>query len=488
MQKRIVSVWFPRLPSNRVLRARPVDGPFVVTIHHKNADRIYCLNAMAEGQGLSHGMPFADARAFCPDVQSHVADPDADDRFLRMLMRWAKRYCPWVGLEGRDGLTLNISGSAHFFGGEAALLDDLRMRLARAGIDARFGLADTRGAAWALAHFGQGIAAAGQSKIRLASLPIAALRLDDKTCVALQRLGVRRIGDIETLPRSTLTRRFGTDVVMRMDQAFGAQPEHISPEPDAPHYGVRMTIPDPIGLFDDVMEGVKRLLERLCPMLHRHEQGARMLVLELRRVDQARQRVDLRLAQPMCDAARILPLFERGVRDVDAGFGIDQLRLVATQTDALPAAQITHTAHAPDTGLEDLITRLGTRIGLDNIKRFLPAESHIPERSFITAPAAATTPADVWFTDRPRPMVLFPPEPIAGTGHQPPSRFRWRQMALSTGRATGPERIAPEWWLPEGDWASGLRDYWKIETTQGRRLWLFYTPQKPAWFVQGEFA
>ena len=61
-------------------------------------------------------------------------------------------------------------------------------------------------------------------------------------------------------------------------------------------------------------------------------------------------------------------------------------------------------------------------------------------------------------------------------------------MFFTTGRATGPERIAPEWWLPDDAWRTGLRDYWKVETTQGRRLWLFYTPQNPGWFVQGEFA
>ena len=34
----------------------------------------------------------------------------------------------------------------------------------------------------------------------------------------------------------------------------------------------------------------------------------------------------------------------------------------------------------------------------------------------------------------------------------------------------------------------GLRDYWRVETAEGRRLWLFFTPQNPGWFVQGEFA
>ena len=60
-------------------------------------------------------------------------------------------------------------------------------------------------------------------------------------------------------------------------------------------------------------------------------------------------------------------------------------------------------------------------------------------------------------------------------------------MSLTTLQATGPERIAPEWWLDDAGWRSGVRDYWRVQTRQGRRLWLFHTPQNPGWFVQGEF-
>ena len=48
--------------------------------------------------------------------------------------------------------------------------------------------------------------------------------------------------------------------------------------------------------------------------------------------------------------------------------------------------------------------------------------------------------------------------------------------------------ITIEWWLEDANWHRGLRDYWRVESLQGRRLWMFYTPQEPGWFVQGEFA
>ncbi|WP_323785680.1 DNA polymerase Y family protein [Thalassovita sp.] len=480
IRKRVVCIWFPRLASDRVLRARPVDGPFALTLRESNTERIYCLNAQAERLGLHRGMSFADARAFCPDLVSRPARPDLDARFLAALRRWATRYCPWVGREGVDGLVLDVTGSAHLWGGEAEMLADMRAGAARAGLTIRLGIAETRGAAWAFAHYGKG-------EDGLAGLPVAALRLDDKVVTALQRLGLRSIGDLSGAARAPLARRFGPGLMLRLDQALGTVLEPVGPENDPPHYGVRMTLPDPIGLSGDVMGVTARLLAPLCDKLKAQETGARTLTLTLRRVDQGSQQVELRLAAPMRDPQRILPLFERGVGAVDAGFGIDQIRLEATLVEPLPVQQIGSTQVSPDR-LDDLISRIGTRIGLENIQRFLPADSHIPERGFIIAPAAFSAAQGGWVALRPRPLRLFAPVPIAGTGNRPPERFRWRRMRLTTGRATGPERIAPEWWFSDDNWRMGVRDYWKVDTREGRRLWLFYTPQNPAWFVQGEFA
>ena len=475
-------MWFPRLASDRVLRTCPSESPFALTLKQNNTDRIHCLNASAEALGLHRGMSLADARIFCPELTTRPAQPERDLAFLSTLRRWATRYCPWVGLDGPDGLVLNVTGSSHLWGGEAAMLDDMRARADRLGLSLRLGCAATRGAAWAFAHFARG----GEEALN--ALPVAALRLDPGTVVGLQRLGLRSIGDLTATARAPLARRFGPEVLRRLDQALGDVPEPVNPEPDPPHYGVRMTLPEPIGLVEDVMGVTGRLLGTLCDKLKAKETGARRLLLTLRRVDQASETVELRLAAPMRDAARILPLFERGVGEVDAGFGIEQVRLEATQVAPLPPQQISGTSDpaGPDR-VADLITRLGTRIGLDNIQRFLAADSHIPERSFQVVPAAYSRPETGWGAPRPRPIRLFTPEPIAATGPNPPKRFRWRRLALTTARATGPERIAPEWWLADEGWRSGMRDYWKIDTSEGRRLWLFYTPQEPAWFVQGEF-
>ena len=51
--------------------------------------------------------------------------------------------------------------------------------------------------------------------------------------------------------------------------------------------------------------------------------------------------------------------------------------------------------------------------------------------------------------------------------------FRWRRVVHRVQAAEGPERIAPEWWREDKRWASGSRDYWRVEDADGRRFWLY---------------
>lgn len=525
-----------------MLRARPIDAPFALTHRHSNTEQIYCLNVQAARQGLQKGIGLGEARVLCPGLQTAEAEPGADARFRQVLARWAGQYCPWVGVED-DGLVLDITGAAHLHGGETPLLADMARRLARAGISHRAGLADTRGAAWAIARHGAQLAAdatakpheakaprrtvagpvgssansggialkaapaqarkaspppktapfsiipPGEARHFLAPLPVAALRLPAASCIRLQRLGIRTVADLTSLPRPSLTRRFGAEVLLRLDQALGALPEPVSPLPPAAPFALRMTLPEPIGLLKDVSAGLERLLTRLCTRLEATGKGARRLVFTARRVDQASVQVEVRLARAMREAPRIARLFERGLNEMDAGYGIDQIRLEAVELEALPLRQASsYKATGLDDGLADIITKLGNRIGLENITRLLPADSHLPEKSFSVAPAAYSEAAHGWASPNLRPLIIFAPEAIAGHGPRPPQRFCWRRLWFRVAHIIGPERIAPEWWFDHPDWRSGVRDYWRVLTFEGRRLWLFFTPQHPGWFVAGEFA
>ena len=550
LNRRILSLWFPRLGAERVLRFRQsaLVTPFAIVAEQSNTQTLASLSREAEAAGLFPGQPLRDAQAMCPDLLTQSADPVAEAAFLAVLCRWAGKFSPWVASEPPASLVIDLTGCSHLFGGEEEIVKTVREDCTQLGLSVRTGIADTLGAAWGLARFAgepvgalrsgdaidqearatrsraakrrhwerggaapkqgvpggvvQRIAPPGQTRPTIAPLPLAALRLKSETVTALARVGLYRISDLAALPRAAIARRYGQDVVRRLDQASGAEPEPIAPAKPEEHFATRLSLPDPIGLEEDIMAGVDRLLPPLCAKLEKYGMGARVIQLQLFRVDQAAQKIEIGLARATTNPARIRPLLQLKMSEVDAGFGIDILRLEASA--CLPVSPKTRPGEVlngpdptanpkSDEELHDLIGKIGARIGLDRITLGHPASSHIPEKT-VTRHAAAW--AD-WVFDwpsggPPRPLLLWPPEPVmADDDPRPPLQFRWRRRTMELQSARGPERIAPEWWFDDPAWRTGLRDYWEVTTACGARLWLFYAQGgslSSGWFCHGSFA
>lgn len=453
-------------------------------------------------------MTMADARALAPGLTTEPADPTADAEGLRVLTRWCGRYSPWTAPDGVDGVIVESSGCDHLFGGEAVLLNDLVDRLTRAGITVRAGLADTLPAAWALARFGgetqeERIAPAGGTMVRLAPMPVAALRLDHDTIEGLQRLGVKRIGDLYRMPRHSLGRRFGTDALRRLDKALGKIGDPISPMLPSPEFRVRLDFGEPVGKREDIAIAAERLIERLARWLVQERRGTHRLDLAAYLADGGVSAISVTCARAMRDAKHWLRLFEEKLDYIDAGFGIDAIILSAPRTEPLAAVEprLDRQRVSPDQ-VNLLIDRLRNRLGPDSVCVLKPAGSHLPERAERRTLPDAALKVESWPRTPLRPTRLLPrPEPIeamAETPDKPPRRFRWRRMSHRVVAAEGPERIAPEWWremtAPEHE-AAATRDYFRVECAEGRSFWLYReglygrdeTARPPTWFMHGLF-
>ncbi len=125
---------------------------------------IHAACTAALSRGLSPGGRVVDAQAVHPDLRVVPGDPEGDAALLGRIALWSRRWCPWTVAEGAgpdgadpDGIVMDATGSAHLFGGEATMLDDIVRRLGAQGLTARVAMAPTRGAARALArHEGRG--------------------------------------------------------------------------------------------------------------------------------------------------------------------------------------------------------------------------------------------------------------------------------------------------------------------------------------------
>jgi protein ImuB len=542
--RRVISLWFPRLAAQRVLRARHVDGPFAVVETQHNAQVLSSLCPQASAQGLSVGQSISDARALCPGLTTQENDPLAEAQFLTRLHRWAGKFTPWIAIHPPASLMMDISGCAHLFGGEAALAELITDDCERLRLSVQIGIADTVGAAWALARYaGQRmgpqysgddidqearatrsravkrrgwerggvvkmpitntqtsyISKTGQTFESIHKLPIAALRLPEGTVEKLSRLGLRKIADVSDLPRASLVRRFGADTVLRLDQALGAQPEPVCPADPPRNFATRLSLPDPIGLADDIKAAILRVTPPLCTKLRHAGMGARTLDLALYRTDQSVQLIQVSLARPAHDPDRILPLLTLHLPKIEPGFGIDMVRLEATVIE--PVREQQHAGHAEALAAAknrkgsdhaDLMGRLGARIGLETLQILHFANSNLPEKTQINLPATYNKRGGEWAMPAiKRPIVMFSPEAISPIiDDRPPLEFKWRRRVFKTASYGGPERIAPEWWLDNPAWRTGTRDYWGVTTEAGVKLWLYQAhggAQTGGWFCHGIF-
>jgi protein ImuB len=379
---------------------------------------------------------------------------------------WAQKFSPLTAPDPPDGILLDITGCAHLFGGEAGLLAQLLKRWP----GARAAIAGSAAAAWALARY-------RQTDERLEDLPLAALRLEDRVITKLRRVGIRRIGQLMALPRAELAAGYGLAPGRRLAQALDQAPEvfqAITPPPEwraAEHYA------EPIAAPAQLAAALTRLADQLCADLAAAARGATELTAQFYRIDGARPEFSVRFAAPCRDEPQIARLLREKLNDIDPGFGIESLILAAVATERLAPAQRAIEGAAPDFSapVNTLLNRLGPRLW-----RVAPHGTHIPEYAARRAPVQM--PPVPWGRPRhPRPLTLLPrPAPItaiAPVPDDPPVAFTWNRRTHRVARATGPERIARDWWAhPPDDTrfeAEKIRDYYAVEDQAGARFWLF---------------
>ena len=257
--RRFLSLWLPRLATDRARRLGGVDqaAPLVAVAKVDNAQRLVCVDAEAARLGLSIGLSLPDARARFPALIAVEAEPAEEARLIERLCDWCSRFTPLAALDGRDGLMLDISGVAHLFKGEAALIEDCLARLSAQGFTVAIGVASNPRAAWALARFSPVKTAPEPMSDKAFAklffdLPLAALGLDEKTVADMARAGLRRIGDIALRPRAPITARFGAVPMARLDALKGLERSPIKPRFPPPDFCAERQFASPIQTIEAI--------------------------------------------------------------------------------------------------------------------------------------------------------------------------------------------------------------------------------------------
>ncbi|WP_294193312.1 DUF6504 family protein [uncultured Sphingomonas sp.] len=507
----------------------PIHAPLVTV--HKVGNRVEVAAACPAARmlGIECGMALTQVRAATPDVCVRDADPAGDRAVLdRLATALARRWSPGVSVSdappdataGEAGLFIDLTGVAHLHGGERTMARRIVRLLARLGYDARVGIADTPAAAWALARFDAAPITTLPSEHGLspfADYPVTALRLDSAAAELMRRLGIDRIGQLATMPRAPLVRRFGRAVATRIDQLIGAVAEPVVPVVPRDPAMVEQRLAEPILTAEPIAYWIAQLSAQLAQALAEQGRGARALVLALTRVDGEVQAIRVGFARATRDPQHMVRLLARRIELIDPGFGIEVVALHVTRDEALGPEALAGDLEEQVPDLAALVDAIVNRIGAAHLWRTRAVESDVPERSVAPAapldhavePGARLLRDDVRYLDTrgaahpwhprwPRPTrLLRRPEPIdhvmAELPDSYPRRFRWRGQMHQVVRGDGPERIAGEWWRRTAE-RQAVRDYFQVEDEAGQRFWLFRRGdgQRPetgdmTWHLHGTF-
>ena len=352
--KRVLCIWLPNWPLQRLLIAQPELRERPVVLYHssvkpkranpKRAVRSTVLGlrtvacssiaaqcgvtvglSVAEARGLFQTSPMLPKKKIASERNSSTAasegpyfaehDERADREAFEQLANWCQRFSPHIGFEqphyeqsqSIDTLLLEITGCTHLFGNEEQLLEQVTAAFQQKNLIIEAAIASTVGTAWAVAHFVcelqskcevSRVIRTGKEGNHLQLLPVAALRLDLATLQTLQELDLRTIGRLLSLPRASLPAHLGPKVVQRIDQALGEVAEPIVPFEPTQQVAVGQAFPHPICHHKSLAAELKQLIDRLVKQLQSRQEGVQGLHVRFDGADQDEVQFSLGLVGP----------------------------------------------------------------------------------------------------------------------------------------------------------------------------------------------
>lgn len=508
--QRILCLWFPDWALQRRIAARPeLDRClFLLTEPMRRGEFVRACNRLAQQRGVRVGMPVSEARTFFHSRDPLVVEslqPAQDRQSLVELALRCERFSFRIGLEDAErpeSILMDVTGIASFFSGEQALAEELSRALASRRYEGRIAISETIGSAWAAAHF---LASSQQPVVipagelrRLDPLPVRGLRLNDATVAKLQRLGIQSIAQVSALERAALIRRFGTELVARLDQLRGQPPESITPCHPLPTYRAERNLEGGIWHPEAIEQLWSLVLRELLDLLAPKRLGTRHLACRFSLEDQTLQLLNLRFCETTNDQRHITELFRLQQQRQRLSAAVVGLQIEALDVSPLEACQ----QELFDGDTQDharqysvLLNRLSSRLGEEAVLVPGLCPTPIPEQAVrmhgVSEAISAVSTTGSTFATRfhglDRPTVLFPqPRPvevIALVPEGPPAVVFWRRIRFDIADASEPERIESGWW--DGQYV--CRDYYWLETTAGQWLWVFRQLQDHCWFWHGEF-
>lgn len=468
-----------RLPLEVFTRGSEDDHPLVVHCGSAGRPRVVAASPSAAAAGIRHGQALAAARALHDGLRAHSRDQAAERRALEGVAAWCGQFTSMVSLVPPDAVLLEIGASLKLFGGLGSLLSKLEAGLEQLGYQVWLASAPTPLAAEWLARQQSGILLEGFGKLvrTLSQLPVSMPVFDRDMQDRLAGMGLRQVGDVLRLPRDGLVRRFGADMLLRLDRALGRAPDPRLPFAVPPRFSGHLLLPAEVDNTGALLFAVQRLVKELSGMLRARVAGVRAMNLQLVHGPASVTGVQVGMVMPARNEKYLLGLLRARLEAVQLSAPVQELRLL-TDTLAfceMPSRDLFADAAGETEAPEVLVERLRARLGDEAVQGMQVHADHRPEFAWRwSVPGQASIrPIPVrrpfWLLEEPKVLKTCRGRPCVQ-----------QVLQLWPGR----ERIESGWW----DGRDIRRDYFVAQDRDGMRYWIFRElPEPRRWFLHGIF-
>jgi protein ImuB len=469
-------ILLPQLALDSVLRRLPdPEKPLALITGPAQLRSLHAVNASAAEAGLSPGMRLSAAHALLSDFAMVEHDLQSEARWHRFLAAWAYRHSSLVSAQWPGCVVLEARASFQLLGPWPRFEARLREELTALGFVHRIALAPTPRAACVLAGLRDGMAVTSATAMQeiLAKVPVRRAALPEDSGERLHRMGVRDLRALRALPRDSLRRRFGLELLSHLDRLYGQADDPLDYYAPPDHFDSRVELGYEVEHHPPLLFPLRRLIGDLCTYLSIRDGGVQRFVLRLEHEGTGQEGmhtdVEVGLLAAEREPAMLFELTRNRLERASIPKPVVAMRLLARELPPfVPASRDLFDARAQQTlPWPQLRERLRARLGDEAVYRVVPAGDPRPERGWRRDDGkAAIEPALP-----PRPAWLLPqPVPLRGQGLR---------------IVSGPERLESGWW----DGEDVRRDYYVLETAQGQRAWAFAPPgEQSGWMLHGWFA
>ena len=405
------------------------------------------------------------------------------------LTALAFEFSPAVEATSADTVTFDVAGLERLFGLPQEVAAAIARRVRETRAKASLALAENPDAAICAARGFSGVSVIpyGDEGKYLASLPLGLAAPSPDLLETLDRWGIRRFGEMATLPPLGIAERLGPEGLKLRELARGEAERKLLALEDPERFEDGLDLEYPVDLLEPLAFLLSRLINGLATRLATRALATDELRLRLRLEDRTLHERTLRLPVPSLDTKAFLKLMQLDLEAHPPAAPVVHLWMAVSPVKPRAAQSGLFIPIAPEpVKLELTLARIRGIVGEGRVGVAELVNTHRPDAFHLkkgtdafSASTRSTENASVPFLA----LRLFRPARAAHVslaagqpGFVNADGVRGKVLEFA-----GPWRTSGDWWTTD-PWT---RDEWDIALSDGALYRIYCGPR--GWFVEGSY-